>query len=300
MDLGDTFMSDKSATNYQDTAGRYAADRGYFGIFGPSVPLFLVNGNHEGESGWLLDGTGNNLAVWATKARKLYYPNPYPDGFYTGSATEEPFVGQRQSYYSWEWGDALFVVLDPYWYTTKNPKQGTEADNWKWTLGLDQYTWLKNTLETSKSRYKFVFTHHVLGDVRGGIEWADLYEWGGKSRSGAWEFDKMRPGWELPIHQLMVKNHVTAVFQGHDHLYVKQEKDGIIYQEVPQPSVASGMSGAINEGSYRSGVIFSSPGHIRVSVSSTGITVDYVHTALPEDTSDKCQNGEVVYSYSIQ
>jgi hypothetical protein len=300
MDLGDTFMGDKFATGYQDVVNRYAADRSYFGIFGSSVPLYLVNGNHEGESGWLLNGREVNLAVWATLARKLYYPNPYPDSFYSGSAKEEPLVGQRQSYYSWEWGDALFVVLDPYWYTATNPKHGAEADNWKWTLGFDQYTWLKNALETSNAKYKFVFTHHILGDMRGGVEWADLYEWGGENRSGAWEFDKMRPGWEEPVHQLMVKNGVTIVFQGHDHLYVKQEKDGIIYQEVPQPSGAPGMSGAINEGSYRSGVIYSSPGHLRVTVSAGGVMVDYVHTALPGDTSDKYKNGEVVYSYSMQ
>jgi len=226
IDLGDTFMGDKSVTSYLDAAKRYAADRSYFGIFGSSVPLYLVNGNHEGESGWLLNGTENNLAVWATKARKSYYPNPYPDGFYTGSSKEEPFTGQRQSYYSWEWGDALFVVLDPYWYTATNPKQGAEADNCKWTLGFDQYTWLKNALETSKAKYKFVFTHHILGDMRGGVEWADLYEWGGQNRSGAWEFDKMRPGWGEPVHQLMVKNGVTIVFQGHDHLRNKRTISG--------------------------------------------------------------------------
>ena len=300
LDLGDTFMCDKFATNYQEVAQRHIDDRSYFGIFGSSVPLFLVNGNHDGECGWLLNGTENNLAVWATRARKLYYPNPYPDSFYSGGGKEEQFVGQRQSYYAWEWGDALFVVLDPYWYTTTNPKQGAEAGNWKWTLGTDQYAWLKNALETSGARYKFIFTHHVLGDVRGGTEWAGLYEWGGSNRSGLWEFDSMRPGWEEPVHQLMARNNVTILFQGHDHLYVKQEKDGVIYQEVPQPSVASGMSGAINEGSYRSGVIYSSPGHIRVSVSGTGVIVDYIHSALPGDASDKYQNGEVVYSYSIQ
>jgi hypothetical protein len=299
IDLGDTFMGDKFAANYQDLAKRYAEDRTFFGVFGSSAPLYLVNGNHDGESGWLLNGTENNLAVWATKARQLYYPNPAPDGFYTGSATEETFTGQRRSYYSWEWGDALFVVLDPYWYTTENPKHGGEADNWKWTLGTDQYKWFKSVLETSKAKYKFVFTHHVLGDVRGGIEWADFYEWGGKSRNGVWEFNEMRPGWAEPIHQLMVRNKVSILFQGHDHLYVKQEKDGVIYQEVPQPSVARGMSGEVNEDSYRSGEAYSSPGHIRVAVSGTGVTIDYIHSALPDDTSDKYKNGEVVYSYSI-
>jgi hypothetical protein len=297
IDLGDTFMCEKFATSYDEVKKRYLEDRTFFGIFGASAPLFLANGNHEGEQGWMLNGTENNIAVWATKSRKLFYPNPYADAFYTGNSKEEPFVGQRRSYYSWEWGDALFVVMDPYWYTTTNPKPGSEDGNWNWTLGKDQYSWFKQVLESSKSKYKFVFTHHVLGDVRGAVEWADYYEWGGKSRNGAWEFDKMRPGWGEPVHQLMVKNNVTILFQGHDHLYVQQEKDGIIYQEVPQPSVARGMSGANFESNYKSGISFSSPGHLRVTVSGSGVTVDYIHTALPSD-SDKYKNGEVVRSYT--
>ncbi|HMV46563.1 MAG TPA: hypothetical protein PLD20_05060 [Blastocatellia bacterium] len=44
-----------------------------------------------------------------------------------------------------------------------------------------------------------------------------------------------RPGWELPIHQLLVKHKVSAVFHGHDHLFAKEELDGIVYQEVSQP-----------------------------------------------------------------
>ena len=46
------------------------------------------------------------------------------------------------------------------------------------------------------------------------------------------------PAGRMPIHDLLVANHVTAVFHGHDHLFVKQDLDGIIYQEVPQPSAA--------------------------------------------------------------
>jgi hypothetical protein len=40
----------------------------------------------------------------------------------------------------------------------------------------------------------------------------------------------------MPIHQLLVRNKVAAVFHGHDHLFAKQDLDGIVYQEVPQPS----------------------------------------------------------------
>ncbi|MBK6791105.1 MAG: hypothetical protein IPG80_00890 [Anaerolineales bacterium] len=41
-----------------------------------------------------------------------------------------------------------------------------------------QYQWFRQTLETSNAKYKFVFTHHVLGTGRGGIELADTFEWG--------------------------------------------------------------------------------------------------------------------------
>ena len=298
IDLGDTFMTEKlTSPTYEQVVAAYIDRRSYFGIAGHSVPLFLVMGNHDGELGWLLDGTENNVAVWATKARKLYYPNPYPDGFYSGNSRNEPFVGLRQDYFAWEWGNSLFVVLDPFWYTL----DGKENSNmWNMTLGIDQYTWVKSTLEKSKARYKFVFTHHLLGNCRGGIEWADYYEQGGKNKSGTWEFNTMRTGWADPIHQLLVKNKVTIFFQGHDHLYVKQERDGVIYQEVPQPSVAQGMSGAANDGSYQSGVIYASPGHLRVSVSETKVVVDYIHSALPSDNSDKYKNGEVVFSYTIE
>jgi hypothetical protein len=269
--------------------------RSYFALFGHSVPLFLVLGNHDGETGWLRDGTKNNVAVWASRARKLYYPNPYPDAFYSGNTTEEKYIGIPQDYYAWEWGDALFAVLDPYWYT---PVGGENGDFWDRTIGTGQYLWLKNALEKSRAKYKFIFTHHVIGNCRGGIEWSDYYEMGGRNKSGLWEFDRMRPDWELPLHQLFVKHAVTAVFQGHDHLYVRQEKDGIVYLEVPQPSMAKGMSGAANDVNYNSGVAYPSPGHVRVEVTPQRITVDYIQAALPGN-QDKLNNGEVVYSFSI-
>lgn len=56
--------------------------------------------------------------------------------------------------------DALFVVLDPFWFT---PKQRGPGDNWKRTLGAEQYQWLKRTLAASRAKFKFVFIHHLVG-----------------------------------------------------------------------------------------------------------------------------------------
>jgi hypothetical protein len=67
----------------------------------------------------------------------------------------------------------------------------------------------QETLGQSTAKYKFVFAHYLTAD-RGGTDTADLFEWGGYNRLGEWQLDKMRPDWDMPIHQLMVKTGVTV------------------------------------------------------------------------------------------
>ena len=95
-------------------------------------------------------------------------------------------------------------MIDPYWSSPaqvdtglgddKGTGGGKTADEWQITHGDAQYQWLKQTLEQSKAKWKFIFAHHVLGTGRGGVDMADEGEWGGKSLQGVWEFDKKRPG----------------------------------------------------------------------------------------------------------
>jgi hypothetical protein len=265
--------------------------------------LFLVNGNHEQAAKYLLDGTPDNPAVFAGNSRNAYYPLPAPDGFYSGDSEPVTYIGLLRDYYAFEWGDALFVTIDPYWHSdvavdnVAGSKAAKRTDLWDITLGDAQYQWFKKTLEESNAKYKFVFTHHVLGTGRGGIEIADEYEWGGKGKNGAYEFDKMRPGWELPIHQLMVKNGVSIFFQGHDHIFVRQELDGVIYQELPEP--ANPFYTAENDDAYKSGNKFPNSGHVRVTVSSAQVKVDYVRSYLPKDEDNGHKSGEVAYSYTV-
>jgi hypothetical protein len=270
-----------------------------------------------------LDGTPNNPAVWAGRARNLYYPQPEPDHFYTGDTEPVEFVGLLRDYYAWTWGDALFVVIDPYWHS---PTQvGTEVGferpdriasrqaaggrfdgynytlatiGWGSTLGGAQYRWLKKTLEQSTAKYKFVFTHHVLGIDRGGTKLADLYEWGGKNIKGEWEFDKKRPGWEMPIHQLMVKNGVTIFFQGHDHLFAHEVRDRIVYQETPNPADPYNNVGSSSPEAYQ-GEKLSNGGHLRVTVSPRNVKVEYIRSYLPKDETPEHKQGEVAFSYTI-
>ena len=61
IDLGDTFMTDKYRSNYKDAFNQYIAQRYYFGCIGVSSPLFLILGNHDGESGQRLNGREDNM-----------------------------------------------------------------------------------------------------------------------------------------------------------------------------------------------------------------------------------------------
>jgi hypothetical protein len=306
VDLGDNFMSDKlQRQTYETVLDRAMLLRSYYAIAGHSIPLFPALGNHEGEWGSRLTNSAENLPVWDTLIRKLYYPNPYPDGFYTGGSQEEKYVGLRESYYAWEWGDALFVVLDPYWYTPQSPEL---SGDWSLTLGRTQYEWLKRTLESSRSTFKFVFCHNLVGGwnkngtgpMRGGVEAAEYLEWGGRNLDGSWGFDKARPGWAMPIHKLLVANGVTIFFHGHDHFYGKQDLDGVVYQEVPQPAARNTELGnrAASYG-YTEGNLLGGTGYLQLSVSPTESRVDYIQTWTPENETGGRKNGQVADTYTI-
>ncbi|MBU3680132.1 MAG: metallophosphoesterase [Candidatus Kapabacteria bacterium] len=305
IDLGDILMSDK-LTNAQKKVPRdtitYRAHllRSFYEEACHSVPLFITLGNHEGEAGWLNNGTAENVPVWGTIDRKKYFVNPEPDGFYTGDTASYPFVGRRGAYYAWEWGDALFIVIDPYWFTKPKPDS---LNGWRWTLGREQYEWLRATLAKSTATFKFIFSHQLVGgdpEGRGGVEFADLYEWGGKNLDRTEGFAKNRPGWEMPIKDLLKRHRVNVFFHGHDHFFGKQEKDCLIYQEVPQPSHTnfSGAGQAVKYG-YLEGIILPNSGHMRVNVSPAAVKIEYVRSYPPKNEAGNRKNKDVSASYII-
>jgi hypothetical protein len=316
IDLGDTFAMDN--VNTASAAEQaYLYQRQFFDIVGNSAPVFLAVGNHEQQEAWHLDDTGNPASsqpVFGVNAEKKYYLNPVPDTFYSGNTDPYSYiVGDhlREDYYAWRWGDALFVVIDPYWYTTTKPFTGTtgggessdvgSGNRWDWTLGLQQFNWLKATLEGSNAKFKFVFAHHMTGGsddyVRGGAVPAHLVEWGGYDENGVtWGWDANRPvaQWgSEPIKQIMIDAHVSVFFHGHDHQYAYEIRDGVVYQSLPSAGFSGNGFNIYSVGTYTLKVL-PSPGHLRVTVTPTQANVDYVTCAPGQGT-----NGQVAYSYSI-
>lgn len=131
--MGDDFSIERlieRGNKSQDAVNAiYAHQRSFLGLVGKSTPLMLVNGNHEQAAKYLLDGTATNFAVLAGKARTAFFPLPAPGGIYSGNAEPVEHIGLLRDYYSWEWGDALFVVIDPYWHSdvAVDNEAGTKA-----------------------------------------------------------------------------------------------------------------------------------------------------------------------------
>ena len=316
--MGDDFSIDPIIAKRQATKENvekiYQTHREWLSALGATTPIFLVNGNHEQAAQYLLDGSTSNPAVLAGNARNKFFPQPAPDGFYTGDELEVPGIGKLRDYFAWNWGDALLITLDPYWHSkyavdnvagvtteenSTNKKSGSGAqkvnDLWQVGIGDAQYAWFKKTLEDSKAKYIFVFTHHVMGTGRGGVEVSTNYEWGGNDPKGVTTFKEQRPNWELPIHDLMVKHKVSIFFQGHDHIFVTQERDGLIYQSMPNP--ADGTFSMFNDSAYKSGTKAPNSGHVRVSVNPEVAKVEYFLSARSSDVSRK--NMTVAHSYEV-
>jgi hypothetical protein len=297
VDLGDNFMNDKlPVINGSTITERNVLFRNYWQELCHSSSLFVAMGNHEGELGWLPDTGPTSLPSMAANIRKTHIPNPSPGSIYTGNNTPSPFVGLRENYYAWEWGDALFVVIDPY-INTKS-KAG-----WGWTLGKEQYEWLKNTLRNTRATFKFIFSHQIVGGTpegRGGTELVHLYEMGGSNQDGSWGFTANRPGWEKPLHQLFQETGVNIFFHGHDHFFGKQERDGIIYQEVPQPSARNLTMVTGTAYGYVEGVLLPNRGYILGNVTPDSVRIDYVRTYLPNEENASRKNGDIAFSYTIR
>ena len=262
--------------------------RDYLGLMAHSTSLFTVSGNHEQAMYVNLGGIFNNNAVFSASARNKFYPGPAPvsvtsftgmgAGFYSGDT--ESFAtgnaalrgypgvdgdGLLRDYYAFEWGDALFITIDPYWHATSPVDTSLYSDSentWAKSMGDAQYFWLKDMLERNASagvnrkKYVFLFSHHINGSGRGGANNTMVGEWGGNGNpdavgTGDGEFATNRqcagqPGclvstnWPKPVHQLLVDTKdptgATIFFQAHDHTFARETVDGVVYQSVANPA----------------------------------------------------------------
>ena len=339
VDLGDTVAMDDGSTtvplgNTAAAEQEYKDTLPYFNSVSASSPIFLVAGNHEEQEAWHLQGTlANSLPIMGKNAEKKFYLNPTPNSFYGGDSRTMPDLSGDQlvqDYYSWTWGDALFVVISPFWTTETKPYTTTagggetdatgSGDRWDWTLGADQFNWLKSTLANSHTKYKFVFSHQMIGGNgmtspvnqvnygHGGVDSANFVEWGGYDTNGttyAWSDNRDTSVWgNQPIREMLEANGVTAFFHGHDHQMAYETANDMTYQACPSGSFTGGFGNYTTGNTYtvrdsagqtsigRTVYADSSqgPGRLRVTVGPGETEVEFVRYN---------QTSTAAYSYDI-
>lgn len=223
------------------------------------MPVYLALGNHEREAGFFQRGAGLEGKIsnyqsrsdyhqrWSTAARLSFIPNPrgdtYPEGGEgaAGFDTALEWMGERGAwnagvwsqlgnFYAWSWGDALFVVLDPFRYTlVGSPVLPSSVQ--QWTLGNTQMKWLEKTLAESKARWKVICCHHLVGGgpINGiGDKLVDGDVDRAYARGSA--IDAKNPLTEqAKIHTLMRRHGVQFFLYGHDHAFVHSVMDEVQY-----------------------------------------------------------------------
>jgi len=185
--------------------------RKMYSALSPSVPIYLVQGNHDGESSY------DPVRSYARSYRKKYFRQP---GIRQGGSEDE-------NYFPMIWGGEflgggapLFMVLDNEGYN-RDWLLPTKPEDW--TLGDQQKSWLKTVL-TYETDWKFAFFHHVLGGwPRGTSEDLTHYAYG---RGPLFTSEDYQDYCENPnqveqveLTKIMMDNRLNAVFSGHDHIF---------------------------------------------------------------------------------
>ena len=177
--------------------------------FGPNFPWYGVVGNHDAENtdyadvNWLRTEytSGHN---GRTPLKDIFTTNAGPGG--PGPA------GSAETTYSWDYGNAHFIVLNCYWDGNSDSSIHMSSS------GYDQcgdikpalLSWLQNDLAATHKPFIFVFVHeppfpynHHVGDS------LDAHP---DNRDAFWS--------------LLESKKVSAVFCGHTHYYFKHRGGG--------------------------------------------------------------------------
>ncbi|MBI5789765.1 MAG: metallophosphoesterase [Candidatus Schekmanbacteria bacterium] len=162
------------------------------------LPLFVTPGNHD-----YLKRRGQALTAYR---QELSLPNS---------------AGREERYYSFDYADAHFVVLD----STTNSGAGS--------VDVEQIDWLDGDLAKTAKRWKFVFAHHMIYGADE-TKYIDLWR---------------LPEYEI-LHKLFVKYKVNAYFGGHRHVYNRYIKDGVVYLCNPSAGVGRCLESKSGEDNY--------------------------------------------------
>jgi len=274
LDLGDNVAWPGSREDAQESpdgaVAAYALYRRQLGPLSLNASHFAVIGNWSGESGKFPQKSIELMA----SVRRAFLPGPnhltYPQG---GS--------EREDYYAFSWGDALYIILNVQTYSKPAQPGGLLSLTMdvnritEWTLGEKQMAWFEKTLSQANERFRFVCIHHAAGGNAGDAA-NTIY---GRGGARAWN-----TGEQARIHDLMKKYHVQIFFYGHDHVFVDDVVDGIHYA-LPGSCGAPWKFTKQETGYER---YWPDSGHAQLEVTPKNATVSFINV-----------NGKVLHQFTV-
>lgn len=203
-----------------------------FEFMNMNTTLVPVAGNHEGNLQWF---KFNNM-------------------FNIGEAEDSSVI--TGCYYSFDWGDAHFAVLN---------------SNDMYPMSASQLNWLKNDMNSSEAQWKIVLMHRALYSAGKNINKPDTI---------------IMRNLLLPVIDELG---IDVVFAGHDHMYMRTEpvKDEKVQETQTITEVWNGESTtfALNpDGTTH--ILPSTAGTKRYSVNEDAIPPILENSALARDTKD--------------
>lgn len=269
--LGDMLDFHKFGFNVAPPSGTVTRDaylqyRQLLGDSAGRAAHFGVIGNWEGENGNYPEET----IAWSREQRMLYLPGPNPSTYPQGGS-------EAEDYYAFEWGDALFIVLNVMTYTPTEHLLDTNGGKPEdWTLGTAQFDWLEKTLEGATAKWRFIMIHHAVGGAAADAANAAYGRGGGLAAY---------VGEQAKVHQLMLDHGVQIFFYGHDHVFTDMVVDDIHYS-MPGSAGAIWLFGPETTGYPQS---WQEPGWARVDVSPDAVDVKFIGL-----------QGDPIYDYRIE
>jgi len=167
----------------------------------------------------------NHVAIFATLGNHDDYIANYANGItaYSQEMAMPTSATGSERYYSFDYGDAHFTVLD-----------GTQSGTQYGTIDDTQLTWLQNDLQATTQKYKFVIGHY------------QIYGWdSGTAYTTFWRYSNYDS-----LHTILKNNGVLAYINGHRHVYNRFVKDGVTYITNPTAGSNCLLNGSMGNDNY--------------------------------------------------
>jgi 3',5'-cyclic AMP phosphodiesterase CpdA len=183
----------------------------------PHVPMYIAQGNHDGEEQW--NPLRFRARYWRSRLFAMPDDKTYPEGGHPDGL-----------YYAFSWGSdaayrggARFIVLHTTAFTGDAYPKTPEG----WTLGEAQRQWFERTVKLGEKHWVFACQHHALGGWPAGSSEQDKSMAYGRgplfTHHDYLPYADPDLVEQVKLTNLGSENGLRAILYGHDHIYFQKK-----------------------------------------------------------------------------